>query len=219
MTWSGDGVQPPQRVADVSSARWIEENVGGFDSGVHALLPAGFEAYVRLLHPSEPSDGRFERWAEVAQRSGRALRPLARFEEVAGPGDEPPWQGSLPEHVLAALCPVLAAETTTPRQCLFGLWEGWGWSDDNGPMVQLSGRAYSLYEGPIEAAMATGDRSAGVFFPQSPNLWWPQDRAWCVATDVDLDSTYIGGSARLAQQLAGAPDIEVLPAALYDRLG
>ncbi|MGW3010125.1 hypothetical protein ACWC9R_14990 [Streptomyces sp. NPDC001219] len=219
MTGSPDEVQPPRRVDDVASARWIEESVGGFDSGVHALLPAGFEAYVRLLHPSEPSDGRFERWAEVAQRSGRALHPLARFEEVAGPGEEPPWEGSLPEHVLTALCAVLAAGTETPQECFFGLWEGWGWSDDSGPKVRLSGRAYALYEGPVEAATAMGDRSAGVFFPQSPNLWWPRDRAWCVATDVDLSSTYIGCSARLAEQLAGAPELEVLPAALGDRLG
>lgn len=219
MTLSRDEARPPHRVDELSSARWIEDGVGGFDSGVQALLPAGFEAYVRLLHPSEPADGRFERWAEVAQRSGRTLHPLARFEEVAGPGDEPPWQGSLPEHVLAALCTVLATETSTPRQCLFGLWEGWGWLHDEGPLVRLAGRAYALYEGPIEAAMALGDRSAGVFFPQAPNLWWPQDRAWCVATDVDLDSTYLGGSARLAERLAGEPLFEVFPVALDDRIG
>ncbi|MFJ6788077.1 hypothetical protein [Streptomyces angustmyceticus] len=219
MTVSQGEAQPPQRVDDVSSARWVEEGAGGFDSGVHALLPSGFETYVRLLHPHEPAEGRFEGWAEVAQRSGRRLHPLARFTEVAGPEDEEPWQGSLPEHVLAALCAVLKTETTTPQQCLFGIWEGWGWLDDEGPRVRLSGRAYALYEGPVDAATALGDRSAGVFFPQAPNLWWPRDRAWCVATDVDLDSTYLGGSARLAERLAGDPRFEVFRVALHDRIG
>ena len=29
---------------------------------------------------------------------------------------------------------------------------------------------------------------------QSANLWWPEDRAWCVATEIDLETTYVGGS-------------------------
>jgi hypothetical protein len=29
---------------------------------------------------------------------------------------------------------------------------------------------------------------------QSPNLWWPDDQAWCVGTEIDLMSTYVGGS-------------------------
>ena len=27
-----------------------------------------------------------------------------------------------------------------------------------------------------------------------PNLWWPADRAWRVASDIDLPSTYLGGT-------------------------
>ena len=41
---------------------------------------------------------------------------------------------------------------------------------------------------------------------QSANLWWPADRAWCVVTDIDLMSTYVGGSARVHRRPArGAP--------------
>lgn len=32
-------------------------------------------------------------------------------------------------------------------------------------------------------------------FGQSANLWWPQDLAWCVATEIDLMETLVGGSA------------------------
>jgi hypothetical protein len=29
-----------------------------------------------------------------------------------------------------------------------------------------------------------------------PNPWWPEDRAWCVATEIDLPYTYVGGPLR-----------------------
>jgi hypothetical protein len=45
---------------------------------------------------------------------------------------------------------------------------------------------------------------------QSPSLWWPHDRAWVVATDVDLNSTYIAGSAALLESLLGQTAVEVL---------
>lgn len=212
-----------RRLDDVSDGHWIEERAGDFDSGVNALLPAGFEAYARVLHPVELADDRFMRWSEVAERTGKVLHSMSRFEEIAGRdlADEP-GQGTFPEELLPVLCEVLATHTGSAERCYFGLWEGWGWIDgeaDKGPWVELSGRRYLLFEGPLGAATELGDRGEGYFFPQSPNLWWPQDRAWCVATDVDLCSTYVGGSARLVQDLAGEPRLEVLSVGLLDRLG
>ena len=32
---------------------------------------------------------------------------------------------------------------------------------------------------------------------QSASLWWPADRAWFVATDIDLVTTFVGGSRGL----------------------
>ncbi len=44
---------------------------------------------------------------------------------------------------------------------------------------------------------------------QSANLWWPQDRAWCVHTEIDLNTTYISGSQRLVDALLGSEKLEV----------
>jgi hypothetical protein len=43
---------------------------------------------------------------------------------------------------------------------------------------------------------------------QSPNLWWPDDRAWCVATEIDLMSTYVGGSHRCVRAVLDRPELE-----------
>jgi hypothetical protein len=46
---------------------------------------------------------------------------------------------------------------------------------------------------------------------RSPSLWWPEDRAWCVGTDVDLNSSYIGASVNCIEALLSNPRLEILP--------
>jgi len=48
----------------------------------------------------------------------------------------------------------------------------------------------------------------GGFFPQSPNLFWPQDHAWWVASEIDLLCTLVAGSEALAQALVADPRLE-----------
>src|SRR6202011_5701995 len=50
------------------------------------------------------------------------------------------------------------------------------------PQLHLPGRDYLLLAGPLQAALRIGDRpTTDWFLPQSPNLFWPAHRAWCVA--------------------------------------
>lgn len=60
------------------------------------LGPSGFTSYARLLHG----------------------------EMSPGHGDR--TEGHLNKEILAALCEVLAKHTTTPDDCCFALWEGYG---------------------------------------------------------------------------------------------
>ena len=52
---------------------------------------------------------------------------------------------------------------------------------------------------------------AGVLAEDSPAAWWPEDRAWFVATEFQLESTYLGGSRALVQRLLADPRNEALP--------
>lgn len=45
----------------------------------------------------------------------------------------------------------------------------------------------------------------------TPNWWWPDDRAWIVVSELDAPSTYVGGSAALAQAILDEPQLEVVP--------
>jgi hypothetical protein len=69
-----------------------------------------------------------------------------------------------------------------------------------------------LYAGAIELALASLDVPT-----VSPNLWWPDDRAWIVVTEIDYAWTYVGGSARLVERLLASNKLEVLPTKLSDK--
>jgi hypothetical protein len=75
-------------------------------------------------------------------------------------------------------------------------------SPDDHPMVRAPARTFMLYHGPIEGAFWIAERCG---WEQIPNLWWPDDRAWCVRTDIDLASTYVAGSEALIQDLLAEP--------------
>ncbi len=69
-----------------------------------------------------------------------------------------------------------------------------------------------LLRGPLNAAGAV-DR-----WGEPPNVWWPEDRAWCVASEIDLMSTYVGGSASCVAALLADEDIEALPVSVDQRV-
>jgi hypothetical protein len=80
----------------------------------------------------------------------------------------------------------------------------------------LPTREYLLFEGPLAAVAELGgfvtwdpgeDRS---FERQTPSLWWPDDRVWCVGNEIDASFTCIGGSRALIDELLADPELEVL---------
>jgi hypothetical protein len=230
--------------ADVTAADWLGPRLRRFGSAVAAVVPDGFPAYVRILHPARGPDDRPVRWAEVAAWSGRTMHRLLQFHAIARPSPaartdpapwngEPPPEGNLPAELLHILCVTLTEHTSTPESCWFCLWDGYGWLHGSpsvaimgrrgsipvppafpaevldGPRVRLPGRDYILFAGPLAAAPELGWASPlGSFLPQSPNLFWPHDHAWCVASEIDLFCTLVAGSEALAQALVGDPRLE-----------
>ena len=215
---------------DVSEARWVEESLSDFGT-LRALLPGGFRAYARVFHPAYLNDDAEQpvRWSTVASWTGRTVHPLMQFQRVAGLPEgphvndpDPPWGlhptvGSIPEAECRTLVETLRGFTTTPDICYFCLWEGWGNIDTrlykDSARVRAPGRDYLLFRGPIDAIMAFITRD-GHSWGFSPNIWWPKDRSWCVATDIDLCHTCIGGSRECIEAILSHPDLETLPTAL-----
>ena len=128
-----------------------------------------------------------------------------------GVWDRPPSTGSLPPRTTASLAGVLARFTGAPSECWFGVWEGYGdapFQPGTVPLIAMPQRNMALLRGPLHAA---GTAFTGIEWPHGASLWWPDDRSWCVATDIDLMSTYIGGSARCIEAVLGDDRLETYP--------
>jgi hypothetical protein len=78
-----------------------------------------------------------------------------------------------------------------------------------------AGREYLLLRGPVDAI---GGFQFDVWW-QPPNMWWPDDRAWFVATEVDGYDSFVGGSRACIDAVLGSSDLEAFPIGIDDRLG
>jgi hypothetical protein len=211
--------------ANAEPAYWVVDGLRGFAQSVLSLVPPGFARYVRIFHPAQrqvAGDTMIPtvavRWSEIAAANGTLAHAGMQLAGLTGslasaergqPGvfDYPPEAGSLPEEQAVMLTPVLARHTSTPDRCWFAIWEGFGGLPDEilrAPAFTAPHRLYHLLSGPVDAL------ADGVCDSQSPNLCWPDDRTWCVATEIDLDTTYIGCDEACSEEILALPELEVL---------
>jgi hypothetical protein len=89
----------------------------------------------------------------------------------------------------------------------YALWNGYGGVEvPNAAMIELLHRPMYVVAGSIEdAAQPFGIPG------RTANLWWAGDRRWCVATDVDLMTTYVGGSTRCTEAIVTTDALEAFP--------
>lgn len=210
---------------DIREAEWITSRLADRTYQVRMLLPPVFASYVRVLHPVEDigwAGRRLIRWREVAASAG--LGPLDRLAQFPALAEHAgvtaagiPLHGELATEDQDRLLPMLAEHTSAALRCWFCVWDGYGPPADRPgardvalPTVRASlDRRYFLYAGQLREV---------VHLSLPPSIWWPADHAWCVANDVDLDSTYIGGPAELARRLLSDPFLEVVPAEPTDSI-
>ena len=213
-------------VDDLRPARWLGQSIRSFAVNVGSLVPDAFTAYARVFHPAYNGEDLVS-WAQIARANRKIVHPQMQFTRLIGyasrydagydarqPGlfDEAPAVGTLLSDTAASLARTLARHTTTRDHCWFAVWDGRGDLDQafhNQPTFSLPQRDYHLAHGPLAAAAQS---VATDLFPyRSANLWWPDDHAWCVATEIDLDSTYLGASKACIQELLAHPELEVVP--------
>jgi len=176
---------------DAAVATWIAEalDAHGQLSEVGSVVPDGYEAYVEV--PLEDED------------------------------------------TFWAVCDVLARHTHADQLTWLGLWEGWpvpsAWRDapmfrtPEGDLMLFSGRFADIEVIAVEFACAqyalstvqvdrgpvgTAARMRAQRDHYVPSLWWPEDRAWVLAREVDADAIYLACSAALASRFVGSRGLD-----------
>jgi hypothetical protein len=204
---------PVEGQAALEAVAWIKDGPRMRLSTVAAVLPAGFEVYLRLFHRFSNDAGQWTTWSERAEAAGvryhSQLSELALGLVISSSYSNAPWattMGSIDAPSRRALSQVLSEQTgRDPVSMYFGISE------------EVRGRNPLIIELPISALLedlvhpVLGERLIG------PELIWPADRSWIVCSDYDLYATYIACDATLAGALSAHPDLEILPTTLDER--
>ncbi len=206
------GLEP---VEDLSESVWVQEALKDWPSGrrfiVRDLVPPIFEAYARILHrPLLLAD---DRWS-LKEGSLSVPEASALSSFLAAHTSDPTacwfamWSGwGELSGGTVSLYPVggpinelkmrrrtrLEGERARREAARFRTFSALG-----------GGRSYLLFEGAVEDA-ARFDLGYGF---QSPALWWPEDRAWFVHTEIDGSSTHLGGTHSMIDRLVGEQILE-----------
>jgi hypothetical protein len=149
-----------------------------------------------------------------------------------------PLTGAMDTDELDALCEILSAHTADSGQCCFGLCTIEGWldsfsADELEPLLRLPmDRDYIVLSGlllavdqilrdwskPNSSRIVLSARRGDGPLPnpsrvdsnvrEPPHLIWPADHSWLVASEVDFDSTLVGGSSALIEAIVESPELE-----------
>jgi hypothetical protein len=221
------GVEPSR---DVEAARWLVERLHPLGRDVGSVVPAGFAAYVRLDHPVDGDDEDDEPWVGgLSPGDAEALASaLAGFTGTPDDCWFCLWDGY--GDVTGAVAVFVAAEPTDADSAGAESVEDLqrraeddldrqkrAVADvvDRCGRVEAPDREYLLFRGPVAAVTAASTAGAGIGpgidVLDGPNLWWPADRAWVVASEIDLAWTYVAGPEALAETLLADPRFTVSP--------
>ena len=201
---SGHGRGQPIRWAEVGESNLPV--VYGF-----ALHSNGLLAQTRQTQYRRMEDGR---WV-MDELLAADLVPVLQCGDAWMVG---PAEGSLEPELARILKRVLRGATSGSDACWFGIWEGFGYLSEaqrRAPSIATRDRTWHLFRAPLDCLDCS---FANGFAHQPANLVWPEDRSWCLATEIDSEATYIGGSKELLTAVLEERALETEPVHLEDRL-
>lgn len=202
--------------ASAAAADWAARAVSRHAFGtVGSILPADdFAETLRVLHPFPSTDGSELSWKAVASSVGVAFSPdidsdsLVEAMRVASPsGAEPasPMTGRISSEIACHILNTVATSSLADRPCFAAIWDGWGELQGetvDAPIVRWPSRSWYLFESSVE------DTRNAQELPVPPSLWWPSDRSWFVATEVDHRCSYVSCSKEAATRLIANTSLE-----------
>lgn len=196
---------------DTAVGSWWPESLRPFhDHCVGSIVPAGFRTVTRVFHPLHSGDTSDFTWKSVAEANGRIAHPDMQLHAIATPRGQRidpqnahgwhRWDGDLPRAEMRSVAEILIDLYGADRPIHFGVWEGYGGirvpSTARDAVLRIPQRAHHLLRGTLSDL-----EQAYAQLGQTPNLWWPDDRTWCVVSEIDFAWTYIAGSETLATAL------------------
>jgi hypothetical protein len=207
--------------SDVTRGDWIRDSLvpwipfSNDSMTIGSIIPTGFESYVLIRHFGE---GDYQ-GALGPTTLGTLLRVLSSFTNTPDHCIYAMWEGfgwGIPGVPFTPLSRSRFKRFIREFRLRYGSYprraEPIQSSPDpelhtlpsglfNTELFTLPFRNYLLAEGPLMEALRVGHVRMGSFRAQSPNIMWPHDRNWILATEIDFDVTLVGGTEELIESI------------------
>ncbi len=198
-----------EAAATVAPANWIEGACGGASWTVGALVPNQYRLFLRVHAPEPGVDWwsayrrLFETTASIGERHTSSPN-TAWFAVWEGHGfadamTQTYWQEPLDDATRRELEQERSRLRDEDKRSNAAIRAALSLI----PRFDLPNRAYYLLAGPVAAATQLGEPGPVAKW-RNPDLFWPDDRRWFVATDVDFWSLYVGGDHDFITELASS---------------
>lgn len=203
----GEGVSPADTVL---STEWIEQSCRGDWWTVGALVPNHYESFLRIFAPVPGCD---DWWSAYRELFAAVVSIGERHTSSPDRAWFATWAGhgfDNAESRVAWLSPPVDEPERRERDAERARLRdedrrrNTAISDElkRIPHFRRPGRTYYLLQGPLGAV--TDFRHPDSDDWRNPDLFWPDDGTWFVATDVDFWSLYVGGQSGFIADLADA---------------
>lgn len=200
------------------------DEASGDEWSLGRLLPRSFDAYCGIRHPMRLRKRELS-WQEAAVELGVSERDVKHtlFRQLLDHGATPRYGSPLPDQTRSLLATL--QQFDQPQTSMFLIWEGYAVvysnpsffaeaetsdyfsADDVAfPITSSTGRRYFLCSGTFDDAQVL----ANVTGRTLPDFMWSQDLTWFIASDMDLATTYLGGSNEVVDALLTHDELETI---------
>ena len=215
------------------SARVIGTVPGGYEAYLRIFHPG-----VAITATSMEGTGfTAMSWGAVAQDTGATVHPAMQWTSIIGNTEgvmqlpdgrivRPPEDRLLSVSEFAAVTRPLAASTTS-GSITAAYWAGWeplatgrtALGPETATLIRdghtavIQGERYLLARFPrseLVTAAQVGVSEWGKGASLTPNMLWPDDRAWFMANHHDFNFTVIGGTTELAKTIQENRELEAM---------
>lgn len=209
-------------IYETSTAEWALSRQSDSIRNIRFLVPSGYQSYCRILHRVNHNDGSMRTWKSYADSSGTRIYPDTKWVDLARHDSVPERVGPMQVHLddfsfeRFLRLAIDHLDSDVSDQCIAGYWVGrtslmedMVHGTEMPQPVTLGRREHVLFSLSLRSLLdAFLEEPFGPVEP--PGILWLEDRSWYVATEVDYDSTIVGGSAAFVSSLVGDESLEAI---------
>lgn len=201
---------------DTSVATWAQDRQSDDVHRTDFQVPSGFDKYCRIFHRVPDQEGILRTWSSFASVVGIDLTEQTHWYSIAQRDESLKWigptEGALDEVSARGFLTVLSGRLDPSSMLFAGFWRGssrFQGSDRGLPTVTLGLRDQVLFRLTLSALSGDSEEFSRESL-EFPGILWPEDMSWYLSTDIDYNSTIVGGTSDFIDSIMENASVEAV---------